>query len=94
MDPILQQLYTGDLCPAENRHYDDPDYQSMCDASLREIEAFTAELSQEAKEKFDRLMENYLELTFAEKTQAFCDGFRIGGRVMYQIFSNGENYVR
>lgn len=86
MDRILEQLYAGDLCPAENRKFDNPEYYEMCKASLAETEQFTKTLDEESQEAFDAMMEHYLELCYMEKTQAFSDGFRIGARMMCEVF--------
>ena len=55
MGRILEELYSGDLQPAENRNWDDPEYEVKCEASLEEV-------------------------------HAFCDGFRIGARMMWEVF--------
>ena len=37
MGRILEELYSGDLQPAENRNWDDPEYEVKCEASLEEV---------------------------------------------------------
>ena len=86
MGRILEELYIGDLQPAENRNWDDPEYEVKCEASLEEVHAFCERLDEESREAFDTMMENYLELCHMEKTQAFSDGFRIGARMMWEVF--------
>lgn len=88
MGRILEELYSGDLQPAENRNWDNPEYEEKCEASLEEVHAFCERLDQESREAFDTLMENYLELCHIEKTQAFSDGFRIGARMMWEVFGS------
>ena len=41
MERILEELYAGDLQPAENRNWDNPEYESKCAQSVKEIEAFS-----------------------------------------------------
>lgn len=86
MERILEELYAGDLQPAENRNWDNPEYESKCAQSVKEIEAFSRQLDQESREAFDAMMDHYLELCYIEKTQAFSDGFRIGARMMWEVF--------
>lgn len=82
----MEQLYAGDLCPADRRIKGNAEYDRLCRQSLEEMEAFTGALDKEARAAFEAMMEHYLELTYIEKTQTFCDGFRIGAGVMCEVF--------
>ena len=42
MGRILEELYSGDLQPAENRNWDDPEYEVKCEASLRRFMRFVS----------------------------------------------------
>ena len=75
MGKILQQLYRGDLCPAENTIRGNAEYDALTRQSMDDFNRFTDKLDRDMKEEFDLLMEHYLELTFIEKTQCFTDGF-------------------
>lgn len=86
MGKILQQMYRGDLCPAENTIRGNREYDALSKQSLEDFNRFTDKLDRDMKEEFDALMEHYLELTFIEKTQSFSDGFRIGAGVMCEVF--------
>lgn len=86
MERILEQLYTGDLCPADNSVVENPDYQRLCRANLEEMDRFANLLTEERREAFDTVMDHYLEVSFMEKTQAFTDGFRLGAQVMCEVF--------
>ena len=57
MGRILEELYSGDLQPAENRNWDDPEYEVKCEASLEEVHAFCERLDEESREAFDTMME-------------------------------------
>lgn len=93
MGNILQQLYAGDLCPSERIIRGNAEYDAMCRISLDDFERFQKKLDDEMREEFDTLMEHYLELTYMEKTQTFCDGFRIGAGIMCEVFC-GDNLDR
>lgn len=86
MGKILQQLYRGDLCQAENTIRGNAEYDALTRQSMDDFNRFTDKLDRDMKEEFDLLMEHYLELTFIEKTQCFTDGFRIGAGVMCEVF--------
>ena len=72
MGRILNMLYTGDLHPADCAMQDSAEYQAMCRESLKEVERFTEKLDAGMKAEFDCLMEHYLELTYLEKSETFC----------------------
>ena len=39
-------------------------------------------------------MEHYLELTYLEKSETFCQGFRLGAGIMCEVFSeNGREHA-
>lgn len=86
MGKILQQLYSGDICPADKVIRGNAEYDEMCRISLDDFERFESKLDDDMREEFDILMEHYLELSYIEKTQTFCDGFRIGAGVMCEVF--------
>ena len=94
MGRILEELYGGSLQPAENRDWDNPEYEERCADSLEEVNEFCARLDEESREAFDQLMEHYLELTYLEKSETFCQGFRLGAGIMCEVFSeNGREHA-
>lgn len=88
MKNILEQLYSGELVPAESKIEGNEEYETLCRRSLKEIENFTEKLDQESQKEFQNLLDTYLELTFIEKRQSFCDGFRMGAGIMCEVFQN------
>lgn len=86
MGKLLEQLYAGELHPADRMSRDNEEYITLCRESLEEIERFSSKLDVDLREEFDGLMEHYLELAYMEKTQTFGDGFRIGAGLMCEVF--------
>ena len=86
MKNLLEQLYAGELVPAELKIEGNEEYEALCRKSLEEIENFTEKLDKESRKEFQNVLDTYLELTYLEKRQSFCDGFRIGAGVMCEIF--------
>lgn len=86
MGKLLEQLYAGELQPCERVSHDNEEYKVLCKESLEEIEHFSRKLDVDLREEFDGMMEHYLELTYMEKAQTFGDGFRIGARLMCEVF--------
>ena len=86
MKNLLEQLYAGELVPAELKIEGNEHSEALCRKSLEEIENFTEKLDKESRKEFQNVLDTYLELTYLEKRQSFCDGFRIGAGVMCEIF--------
>ena len=75
MKNILEQLYAGELVPAELKIEGNEEYETLCRRSLKEN-----------RKEFQNILDTYLELTYLEKRQSFCDGFRIGAGIMCEVF--------
>lgn len=88
MKNLLEQLYAGELVPAELKIEENEEYEALCRKSLEEIENFTEKLDKESRKEFQNILDTYLELTYLEKRQSFCDGFRIGAGVMCEVFQD------
>ena len=72
----------------------DEQYDRLCRQSVQEIEEFSKKLDDESRKSFDALLEHYLELTYIEKSQTFCDGFRLGAGIMCEVFKGKECLCR
>ncbi len=88
MKNLLEQLYSGELIPSESKMEGNEEYEALCRKSLEEMENFTEKLDRESRKEFQNLLDTYLELTFMEKRQSFCNGFRIGAGIMCEVFQN------
>lgn len=86
----MNKLYAGELNPADCVIQDSGEYDGLCRESLREMERFTEKLDKDMKDEFDTLMEHYLELTYMEKSQTFCHGFRLGAGIMCEVFCDNR----
>lgn len=75
MSSILEQLYAGDLTPAENVIQGNEEYDRLCRQSVQEIEEFSKKLDDESRKSFDALLEHYLELTYIEKARPSVTDF-------------------
>ena len=94
MGRILEQLYAGELCPADRVIRGNAEYDAMCSTSLKECDRFAEKLDEELHREFELLMEPCLELTYLEKTQTFSDGFRIGAGIMSEVLQeNNREYI-
>ena len=93
MKTLLEQLYSGELVPAELKTEGNEEYKDLCRKSLKEVEDFTEKLDRESRKKFQDLLDTYLELTYLEKRQAFCEGFRMGAGIMCEVFQDRTGRV-
>lgn len=91
MRPILKQLYDGDIFPAEQfypkteeckairkKHFSHYEYFT------KKVEAFSPELSKE----FIKIMDEQLDTVPLEFSEMFIEGFRLGARMVIEIYSN------
>ena len=54
MSSILEQLYAGDLTPAENVIQGNEEYDRLCRQSVQEIEEFSKKLDDESRKSLMR----------------------------------------
>ena len=54
MKNILEQLYAGELVPAELKIEGNEEYETLCRRSLKEIENFTEKLDKENRKEFQK----------------------------------------
>ncbi len=90
---ILEELYNGDIYPAENIRPRDKDYWERAKnqgrqydellAQCKRIEPSLAEHLAEVKENGNELISEELSVTFAE-------GFRLGAKMMIAVLDERE----
>ena len=56
MKNILEQLYAGELVPAELKIEGNEEYETLCRRSLKEIENFTEKLDKENRKEFRKIL--------------------------------------
>lgn len=94
MDTILQQLYEGNLDPVPQSQPMTQEYRAVSQRYYRHREDFRSTLQAldpAVSEQFDRLADEMLELDCLERRELFIDGFRLGARMMMEVF-DGEDW--
>ena len=93
MERILEELYMGNLCPAETQEVENPEYEEQNEQLLEAADAFIEKLDPELQETYEELNTLQLEVTQMEKTQCFVDGFRMGMKIVLEALGKrcGEN---
>lgn len=91
MDELIRQIYGGfDRFPADLVGVNAPYYNQARDKGFTFYNTFKAKLPSEQVEEFDKLMDSQLEVLTAGMEEGFVDGFKLGARLMIEIFT-GQN---
>lgn len=91
---LLQQLYDGEIYPAEGIKCKAPEHRELSHKISDEAEHFKAVLSPEDWKRFEKLkdMESDREDTYIFAN--FTYGFQLGVGLMIEALSNGEGLIR
>lgn len=91
MDKILQQLYNGEIYPAEQFRPMLDEYKELREKQYQNYEDFTKELEQlqpPLHKRFIKIMDEQLDTVPLELSQMFIDGFRLGAKMMIEVFED------
>lgn len=91
MENILEQLYYGELYPYIKFQTTINGFKENRNKAFESYSTFLEKLPDDLKDEFIILIDNYLDLLPYELEQNFIDGFRIGARLMTEVFSPLEN---
>jgi hypothetical protein len=94
---ILQQLFDGEIYPAEAINPDKTDAESfkINNLILDETEYFYKLLSEKDIERFDKLEELYNRSSAIYGYDCFAYGFRLGASLLIEIyFDSGNNELK
>lgn len=97
MKSVLMELYDGRVYPAEQFFPRSKEHKALLDRYCRHADEFTEKLSRlnpPLDEEFTKVMDEYMALTADNLAEMFADGFRLGARLMIEVFQsellNGE----
>lgn len=90
MKSVLEQLYYGKIFPAEEYKPILREVRKKRKAAERHVEDFLHTLSSEQRFKVERLLTEYATMLDSELAQIFSDGFRLGSRMMCEVFMQQE----
>lgn len=83
---IIEQLYKGELYPSEQLDIKSKEYKEARKAAYQAHEEFEGKLCQEMKDELDEFLAKHMESSCYEDTQTFVNGFKLGARLMAEIF--------
>ncbi len=81
-DHILRQLYKGEYCPLEKPFIPDKAYDKMLARKTDMEDRFENALPEEMRCEFAEYLHLSGELDIMEEESAFCEGVRLGVRLM------------
>ena len=85
MESLLEQLYDGNIRPAEKHYPQNKTHKKLIDACLEKNQAFRDSLPPELLRVYDDVEDANLALAYENNRLDFVDGFRLGARIMIQI---------
>lgn len=91
MKSILMELYDGRVYPAEQFFPRDKKHKKLLDKYCRHADEFTEKLGRltpPLDEEFTAVMNEYMDLTSDDLAEMFADGFRLGARIMIEVFQS------
>ena len=89
MNSILEQLYNGEILPMERYTLKEKEYKKICREHLDRYEDFRetlGKLNPPFDKQFIQIMDEQLDEIPYEFSQTFIDGFRLGARIMTEVF--------
>ncbi len=91
MNNILSALYNGKIFPAEQYHPKSKEYRKIQKEQYRRYEDFIKalrKLNPPLDKRFIQIMDEQFDLMPFEFSEMFIDGFRLGARIMLEVFQD------
>ena len=91
MEKLLEKLYYGELYPYSKFQTTIEKFKINRDEAFQSYSAFLKRLPKDLKNDFNELIDSHLDLLRFELEQNFIDGFRIGARIMAEVYATPVN---
>ena len=89
MNTILQQLYDGEICLAEQYRPILEEYQAIRKKHMDNYKSFIGKLSSPLDKEFIKIMDEQFETAPLDFFQMFSDGFKLGAKMMIEVLYSG-----
>lgn len=92
MKNVLEQLYDGEIFPVEQYSQKEREYRKIYREHYSHYEDFIETLSRlepPLDKRFIEIMDEQLDEIPYEFSGMFIDGFRLGARIMVEVFRQG-----
>jgi len=88
MEKILEQLYKGEIYPYSTFQTTIDEFKENRDKAFTSYSSFLEKSPDRLKDEFIQLIDTHLDLLPYELEQNFIEGFRIGARMMTEVFQS------
>lgn len=88
MDKTLRALYEGEIFPAEQYLPKIEEYKILHEKQYKHYADFVEKLSSPLDKEFEQIMDEQLDTVPLELYQMFVDGFRLGARMIIEVFED------
>ena len=79
---MIEDLFYGNICPCEKHLTRGSEYSQLLNLAVKNEEKFSALLSPQQKEVFEKVRECMTDMNNILEKEAFIDGFRLGMKLM------------
>lgn len=87
MHDILKSLWRGNLTPRDRFVREDSEYKHLTQLKDKLLKQLLAELSDEAKDCFQKIEDLNNEMQFLSEEETFITGFQLGARIMLDVLN-------
>ena len=91
MESIIEELYYGNITPAERSYCKTGEYAHILQLVTRNEEKLTDTLTEAQKETFEKFKDGTSELSSMTEVTAFTIGFKLGLRLTAEAFIGGND---
>ena len=91
MESIIEELYYGNITPAERSFLRTGEYAHILQLVARNEEKLTETLSEAQKETFEKFKDGTSELNSMTEVTAFTIDFKLGLRLTAEAFISGND---
>lgn len=91
---MIEELFYGNICPCEKSLTRGSEYSQLLNLAVKNEEKFSALLSPQQKEMFEKLKDCMTDMNNLLEKEAFIDGFRLGVKLVAEAVydMSGEIY--
>lgn len=92
MSKILEDLYNGLIDPAEHHSDRISEYEAILKEQSTHYNDFIKKLDPSLAQEFMNIMDEQINTVPFELSEAFTDGFRLGAKMMIEVFNDKKSY--
>ena len=79
---MIEELFYGNICPCDKHLTRGSEYSQLLNLAVKNEEKFSAILSPQQKEMFEKVKECMTDMNNLLEKEAFIDGFRLGVKLV------------